>query len=140
MSKKSRKKLRSKALLCSFGFPLEPRCTLAYAFKFDLTSTPELREAIMDGTIPPYCYQFVDDNTVLLDKCLVCHMQKGITPQEYERKNERAGITRDNYRQLAERYDLIKEAVENKIRAEREELIKRGAANRVTVTKQMRDS
>ena len=111
------------ARLCAFGFKLKPRCG-AFNFRFDLWENPELRYLIEQGVIPPYCYKYVDAATVIMDQCLICHMKKGITPQEYERKNEAAGITRSNWEQIKPRLEAVMDRVAQKIKDERRQLIR----------------
>lgn len=138
-TRKKKKDSNSKPLLCSFGFKLKPRCG-ALIPRFDLTKRPDLRAAIRDGVIPPYCYQFEDENTVLLDQCLICHVSKGFTIQEYERRNEEAGITRSNYKQIEPMLKRALPDVLRKIEEERRELVRRGAPFTVIPDKNLRDS
>ncbi len=137
---KNHKRISSpKTTLCNFGFALTPRCG-AFCVKFDLNKTPKLRQLISDGDIPPYCYKFTDEDTVIVDQCLVCHINQGYTPEEYERKNEAFGVTRENYKQIEEAYPLVQNEVEQKIRDDRANLIKQGLPVDMDLKKNIRDS
>lgn len=108
--------------LCSFGFKLQPRCG-AFYYKFDLSEYPVIAHLIKQDVIPPYCYTYVDANTVTMDQCLICHMERGITPQEYEKKNEAAGITRSNIEIIKPRLLAVSEKVVREIRETRKALL-----------------
>jgi hypothetical protein len=114
---------RNKVRLCAFGFKLEPKCG-AFHLKFNLLENPFLGDLIEQDEIPPYCYEYMDANTVRMDQCLICHMKKGITPQEYEEKNEAAGITRSNFARMKPSLEAVMDSVAQKIRDTRQELIK----------------
>jgi len=109
--------------LCAFGFKLKPQCG-AFNIRFDLRKNPMLRDVIELDMIPPYCFHYVDADTVIMDQCLICHINRGITPDEYEKKNEAAGITRSNWEQIKPRLEAVMDEVAQKIRDERRELIR----------------
>jgi hypothetical protein len=109
--------------LCHFGFKLKPRCG-AFNIRFDLEKNPELRHLIEQDVFPAYTYDYKDADTVIMDQCLICHLNKGITPQEYERKNEAAGITRSNWEQIKPRLEAVMDEVAQEIRDQRRELIR----------------
>ncbi len=111
------------ARLCAFGFKLKPRCG-AFNIGFDLEKNPELRHLIEQDVFPPYTYDYKDADTVIMDQCLICHMNRGIPPDEYEKKNEAAGITRSNWEQIKPRLAAVMDQVAQKIKDERRELIR----------------
>jgi hypothetical protein len=111
------------ARVCAFGFKLEPRCG-AFHLKFDLQDNPVLGYLIEQDVIPPYCYEYMDANTVRMDQCLICHMNRGISPEEYERKHEAAGITRGNFEWIKPSLEAVMDSVAQEIRDTRKELIK----------------
>lgn len=125
-STKNRGKGRSHktaARLCAFGFKLKPRCG-AFNIGFDLMKNPELRHLIEQDVFPPYTYHYRDADTVIMDQCLVCHMEKGLSPAEYERKNEAYGITRSNWEQIKPRLEAVMDEVAQEIKDTRRELIR----------------
>gem|GEM_PF-2165318 len=109
--------------LCHFGFNLKPGCG-AFNIRFDLRVNPMLRDVIELDMIPPYCYRYADADTVIMDQCLICHIERGITPQEYERKYEAYGITRSNWEQIKPRLEAVKDRIAQQIKDERRELIR----------------
>ncbi|MGO9572596.1 MAG: hypothetical protein ACLP5H_34200 [Desulfomonilaceae bacterium] len=129
MKKKKKKVQRhlseKKAKLCNFGFELKPRCGVGQ-YQVDIREAPELRAAITDGVFPPYTYAFINEDTVVFDLCLVCHMEQGYTPQDYERRFEAIGVTRANWKELEEEAELTgaNDKVERQIREERQQLVR----------------
>ncbi|MGO9570542.1 MAG: hypothetical protein ACLP5H_23675 [Desulfomonilaceae bacterium] len=111
------------ARLCAFGFKLKPRCG-AFNIRFDLTKNPMLRDVIELDMIPPYCFEYVDADIVIMDQCLICHIERGIPPDEYEKKNEAYGITRSNWEEIKPRLEAVMDRVAQKIKDERRELIR----------------
>ena len=97
--KKSRSNQLAKKKACPFGVDLMPRCG-KYAFIIDLNKFPGLREDLAEGEFPPYCYLFIDDDNVWIDRCLLCLFFKGFSVEAYETISYKLlGITRENYKE-----------------------------------------
>jgi hypothetical protein len=120
--KRDKVRWQKKERLCVFGLKLRPSCGM-FDSMFDLRQNPMLRHLLDEDVIPPYCYEYVDGDTVKMDRCLICHMKKGIPPQVYEMKYEAAGTTRSNWEQIKPIAEAQWDDVDRKIRDERRELI-----------------
>ena len=104
---------------CGWGFDLKPSCGM-YLLGYKLSNNPVLRKAINDGVIPPYCYSFKEDDLdfVYLDNCLRCHINNGVSIEEYENKNRQIGVTRENYKMVNELAKFVMPDVRKRIEAE----------------------
>lgn len=128
---------------CSFGFDLKPRCG-AFHIKMNLDKLDdrESQERTMKEQFPPYTYKYLDANTVIIDQCLICHIEKGFTPEEYEAKNEAFGLSRENFEwveQTVESDPELAKKIDDKIKEERKELIKDGFPIGMGLTKDIPD-
>jgi len=135
VGKIKQKALNSKQLtkgkrLCPFGLDLTPSCG-KYFNIFDLGMNPDLKKDLADGLIPPYCYQYADNDTVHMDQCVPCFLKRGFSMELYEKINYlMTGITRENYKEKLEIFKFyVPEAIEygNAVRKELiEEMIRDG--------------
>jgi hypothetical protein len=114
---------QKKERFCVFGLKLRPSCGM-FDSMLDLRQNPMLRHLLDEDVIPPYCYEYVDGDTVIMDRCLICHMKKGIPPQVYEMKHEAAGTTRSNFERIKPSLEAGWDEADQRIRDERRELVK----------------
>jgi hypothetical protein len=118
MSSPDKGRSHKKKQLCALGLKLKPSCGM-FLSKFDLRQNPMLRHLLNEDVFPPYSYEYVDADTVIMDGCLICHLKKGIPPQVYEMKHEAVGITRSNWEEIKPIAEAGLEAAAQKIRDER---------------------
>ena len=91
--------------LCSFGLPEHPLCGKS-PFGVNLKLRPDLRELIDTKRVSTHWVIPIDEDTVLMDGCLLCHLGHGYTAEDYA-KHESAAYGGMSEKQIQEIVRLL---------------------------------
>lgn len=88
---------------CNFGLKFHSGCGTG-PHKVDLCSRPDLRDLIQRRIIAPYCFERIDADTVMVDRCLLCFLEEGFTAEDFDQRERQAsGMTRKQMQDMVRR-------------------------------------